>query len=82
MKIALAVLLTLLAAALLWLADRGLLKAEERGWIYYRKKRGHSDRMSQAFSELHGMLEPGQRHVVEEMRREDSEKPGDGAPPT
>jgi hypothetical protein len=81
MKILLVLLALGLLAVLLWLADRGLLKAEERGWIYYRKKRGYPDRMGRAFSELQGMLEPGQRHVLEEKRREDSEKPGEGAPP-
>jgi hypothetical protein len=80
-KILLALPVTCLLAVILWLADRGLLKAEERGWIYYRKKRGHSDRLGQAFLDLHSMLEPGNRHVLEEKRREDSEKPGEGAPP-
>jgi hypothetical protein len=81
MKILLVLLALGLLAALLWLADRGLLKAEERGWIYYRKKSGHSDRLGQAFLDLHSMLEPGNRHVLEEKRREESEKPGEGAPP-
>jgi hypothetical protein len=80
-KILLALLVTCLLAGILWLADRGLLKAEERGWIYYRKKRGYPDRAGRAFSELQSMLEPGQRHVIEEERREEFEKPGEGAPP-
>jgi hypothetical protein len=28
-----------LTAVMLWLVDRMLLRAEERGWIYYRKKK-------------------------------------------
>lgn len=81
MKILLAFLIIASLSVLLWLADRGLLKAEERGWIYWRKKRGHSERLGQAFLDLHSMLEPGNRHVLEEKRREESEKPGEGAPP-
>jgi hypothetical protein len=80
-KILLAFLIIASLSVLLWLADRGLLKAEERGWIYWRKKRGHSERLGQAFLDLHSMLEPGNRHVLEEKRREESEKPGEGAPP-
>ena len=81
MKLLLAVLILGLLAVLLWLADRALLRAEARGWIYWRKKRGHSDRLGQAFLELHTMLEPGKRHVIEERRRDHDEEPGGGAPP-
>jgi len=80
-KLLLAVLILGLLAVLLWLADRALLRAEARGWIYWRKKRGHSDRLGQAFLELHTMLEPGKRHVIEEKRRDRDGKPGEGAPP-
>jgi cbb3-type cytochrome oxidase subunit 3 len=81
MKAVLVFLIFCLLAVLLWLVDRGLLKAEERGWIYWRKKRGHSDRLGQAFLDLHTMLEPGNRHVIEEKRRDHDETAGEGAPP-
>lgn len=82
MKVVLGSLILCLLAVLLWLVDRGLLKAEERGWIYWRKRRGHSDRLGQAFLDLHTMLEPRHRHVLEEKRRERDEKAAEGAPPT
>jgi len=81
MKMALVFLILCALAGLLWLVDRGLLKAEERGWIYWRKRRGHSDRLGQAFQDLHTMLEPRHRHVLEEKRRAHDEKADEGAPP-
>jgi hypothetical protein len=82
MKPVLVLLILCALAVLLWLVDRGLLKAEERGWIYWRKNRGHSDRLGQAFLDFHAMLEPRHRHVLEEKRRERDEKAAEGAPPT
>ena len=44
---------------------------EDRGWIYYRKKRGSSG----------SMLEPGKRYVLEEKRKEDVDDEESGDPP-
>jgi hypothetical protein len=51
-----------LAAALYGL-DRLGLWLEDRGWLYYRRKRPTSSPMS-ALVALHQFIEPGVRHVV------------------
>lgn len=68
-------------AGCLYLADRLLLKVEERGWIYYRKKRGHTDRIGQAALRLQAILEPSKQHVIEERQKTAPEERHDGAPP-
>ena len=69
------------ALAALWGLDRLLLKAEGRGWIYYRKKRGTSSRLGSAFLEVQSILEPEKRHVAEIRREKTLPGPGSGAPP-
>lgn len=64
-----------------FVADRMLLALEARGWIYYRRKRGHVDRMGQSALHIQSLFEPGKRHEVverEKVRREDG---APGAPP-
>lgn len=79
-----ALLIPLAAAvvlASLWGLDRLLLRAEARGWIYYRRKRGTWTRVGSAFLEVQSMLEPGKRHVAEIRREKALPEPGSGAPP-
>jgi hypothetical protein len=47
--------------------------AERRGWIYYREHRGSSGSLSDAALEVHSLLEPSRRQVLEEKQREQSE---------
>jgi hypothetical protein len=54
---------------------------EDRGWIYYRKKRGSSGTLGSAFLEVQSMLEPGKRYVLEEKRKEDVDDEESGDPP-
>jgi hypothetical protein len=68
-------------AMVLLMADRALLKMEERGWIYYRKKQGHADRIGQAALRLQAILEPSKRYVIEEKNEDRREERHDGAPP-
>ncbi len=68
-------------AALLFLLDRLLLRMEERGWIYYRKRRGHADRVGDAAFRVQTLFEPGKRYVLEERERAKEEGRDDGAPP-
>ena len=67
--------------AALWGVDRLLLKAETRGWIYYRKKQGTSSRLGSAFLEVQSLLEPDKRHVAEIRREKNLPGPESGAPP-
>jgi hypothetical protein len=53
------------------------LWAEARGWIYYRKA-GRGGSLGTALLEMQALVEPPQRHVVEERLREDSEQDESG----
>ena len=57
--------------------------AEDRGWIYYRKKSGRPGSAAQAFLEIQAMMEPSKKHVLEVMEREEEKKDHDhsGDPP-
>jgi hypothetical protein len=63
-------LLVVLVGAVLWLLDRMLLKAEQRGWIYWRHKKPPSSSLGSAMLTVQGVLEPDKQHVVEERQRE------------
>ena len=76
-----AVMVIAAAAALLFLLDRLLLKMEERGWIYYRKKQGHADRLGDAAFRVQAMLEPDKQYVIQEKERAKEESRDSGAPP-
>ncbi len=51
-----------------WLLDRGLLRLEARGWIYYRRRKAQTGTLSSAFLAVQAHLEPGARHEAEERR--------------
>jgi hypothetical protein len=53
---------------------------EDRGWLYYRKKRGSSGTLGSAFLEVQSILEPGKRYVLEEKRKEDVDDEESGDP--
>ena len=64
------------------LLDRLLLRAEERGWIYYRKKSGGgsiSSGVAGAMSELDRIVRPSAEHRIqaEDPIVEEDEKGGD-----
>ena len=69
------------AGAALWVLDRGLLAMEARGWIYYRRRRGSAGTLGAAFLSVQSLIEPGKRHVVGELRRDESEDDASGDPP-
>ena len=59
-----------------FLFDRLGLWMEGQGWIYWRRSSGRSTRLGSAFLELHSMLEPSKRHVIEirkEQKRDQAE---------
>lgn len=50
-------------------ADRLLLRAERRGWIYYRHRKPTSGSMSSAaFGSVTEIMQPGRRITVEQQQ--------------
>jgi len=54
---------------------------EERGWIYYWKKRGSSGALGSALLEIEALLEPGKQHVLEISQKDEPESSESGDPP-
>jgi len=77
------VILVLIAAVGLWGLHRGLTYAEERGWVYYRKKRGSYGGLG-VTSNFLNMYDPSRRHLQEVVRvvewKRDEDDDGDGPP--
>ena len=57
--------------------------AEDRGWIYYRKKSGRPGTAASAFLEIQSMMEPSKKHVLDVMREDEEQDEQDhsGDPP-
>ena len=52
----------------LWVLHKLLLRAEEKGWIYYRRRRGSgtvSSGVAGAMMELDRIVRPSVEHVIE-----------------
>lgn len=62
-----------LAAVVLWLIDRALLTAEDRGWIYWRRRQASSSQLGSAMLSVQGLLEPDKIHVTEERQRQEAD---------
>ena len=79
-----ATLIALAAVVLLWGIHRFLGYAEDRGWVYYRKKRGSYGGLG-VTSNFLNIYDPSRRHLqqavreVEWKRNEDDD--GDGKKP-
>ena len=54
----------------LYLLHRLGLWMEDRGWLYYQRKRGSSCALGGAMLEVQALFEPGYHHVLEERRSE------------
>ena len=76
----LAIILVAVVVAL-YALHRLALWAEERGWIYYRRRAGRGT-LGSAFLEVQSLIEPGQHHVLEVMREEQVEEDDSGDPPS
>lgn len=68
-------------AAVLYVLDRLLLAAEDRGWIYWRRSKPSPGTRAGALMELHALLEPDRKHTVEVLREETHEEDDEGDPP-
>lgn len=54
---------------------------ESRGWIYWTRSRGWSDRAGNAMLETQKLLEPQKRHVLTVKRQKKVERDQSGEPP-
>jgi hypothetical protein len=68
------------AGVTLFLLDRLGVWMEKQGWIYWRRGKGMSSRLGNACLELHSMLEPSKRHVVEVRKKEKRDQVESGDP--
>jgi hypothetical protein len=75
------VVVLLAVAAAGFAADRLLLRAEARGWIYYRHRKPSRTAVGNAMMTILQVYEPQQEHTVEESRRYDADEAGDDDPP-
>ena len=67
-------------AAVLYGLHRLAVWAERRGWIYYRERKG-GGALGNALLEVHALLEPSRRRVIEVRRRDEEENDASGDPP-
>jgi hypothetical protein len=74
-------LVLLAAAAALFALHRVAVWMEDRGWIYYRRRRGSSGALGDAFLEVQSLVDPAQKAVLEARRLEDDEAAESGDPP-
>lgn len=74
-------LVLLAAAAALYGLHRLALWMEDRGWIYYRRRRGSSGALGDAFLEVQSLVDPGQKAVLEARRQVADEAAEAGDPP-
>ena len=68
--------------ALALVLDRLLLRAEERGWFYWRRRKGSHGMAASALLEVQQQLEPSKKHVLEVRRERSPEAGEEGDPPT
>jgi hypothetical protein len=69
-------------AAAAWVLDRVLVWAEDRGWIYYRKRKPTIISLATALFQAQTIVQPEKQHIVEAKReiKEDEDHDGDGKP--
>jgi hypothetical protein len=70
--------IALAVAGALFAADRLLLAAERRGWIYWRRKRASPCSAASAMLEIQSIVEPGRAHVADAVRAEETERDDEG----
>lgn len=68
------------AGALGLVVDRLLLGAEDRGWIYYRRRKASPRAAGNALMTVLEIYKPEVHHTVEESRRFDADEEADDDP--
>jgi hypothetical protein len=71
----------LAVAAVLYGSHRLALWAEDRGWIYYLRRKPSSSSLGNAFLEVQSLVEPEKRQLVEARKAEEVEEDDQGDPP-
>lgn len=71
-----------LTLAVLYAVHRAACWAESRGWIRYRDSRGRSAALGNALLEVHTLIEPSKRFVLEERLRDEADEEDSGDPPS
>ena len=69
-------------AAALFVIDRVLRWAEDRDWIYYRKRKPTITSLATALFQAQAIIQPEKQHIVEAKReiKEDEDDDGNGKP--
>ena len=57
-----------------------LLWVEEKGWIFYAKKKASPSSIGTAFLEIQQMVQPEKRHVLEVRQQRQAEQDEQGGP--
>jgi hypothetical protein len=70
--------ISLSVGVFLFAAHKTLLWMERRGWIYYQKKKAQPGTSASAWLELHQLVEPGKKHVLQIQREEHKEEDDQG----
>ena len=68
------------AAIAIAVLDRLLLAAEERGWLYYRRRKASRRATANALMSVLEIYKPEVHHTVEESRRYDADEEADDDP--
>lgn len=71
------------AVGALFVVDRLLLKAEEKGWIYWRRRKGSPGSVGSAALQVHQIIEPSKKYVLQakEDQRPASDREADPPDP-
>lgn len=71
---------SLVVAALV--LDRLMLAAEERGWIYWRRRKGSHGMAASAMLEIQRLIEPSKKYVLAARDEQAPEADEEGDPPS
>ena len=71
----------LAAAAVLYGLHRLALWAEDRGWIYYLRRKPTTSSLGNAFLEVQSLIEPEKKQLAEARKAESVEEDDQGDPP-
>ena len=71
----------LISVVAIYAAHRLSCWAEDRGFIYYRKKSGRGGMAASAFLEIQSMMEPSKKHVLHVTREQEDDQQDEAAGP-